>query len=97
MITWQQNQQLRIAIKYLCTGARCELLGIVLSLPLMLLAGQAALHNKQDFGDVPYTYINKGAIAVDWKTTGQKIILALVFAVVALGIITFATRSAMGF
>ena len=70
-----------------------ELLGTLLSLPLVLLSGQTILQGSED---ALSAYPAKDAITFHWKTTGQRITLALVFVLVAFSIITFATRSAMG-
>ncbi|MEO1095863.1 MAG: hypothetical protein AAFX01_13290 [Cyanobacteria bacterium J06638_28] len=76
-----------------------EVLGTVLSVPLTLLAGQAVRQSTQPLGDAP-SYAPEGtAIALPNTSqivTGKRLGYALVLGSLAIGIITFATRSAMG-
>lgn len=72
-----------------------EILGIVLSLPLMLLSGQSIFQSSQLSGEtISYNY--ESDVITQPLVTGRRFVYAVAIVLLATSIITFATRSAMG-
>ncbi|AFY57609.1 hypothetical protein Riv7116_5214 [Rivularia sp. PCC 7116] len=72
-----------------------EILGIVLSLPLMLLAGKSIFQSSKLSGETNTFNHQSDAIALP-LVTRRRFAYAVAIVLLAISIITFATKSAMG-
>ena len=72
-----------------------EILGIVLSLPLMLLSGRSIFQSRQLSRETNTFNYQSDAIALP-LVTGRRFAYAVAIVLLAISIITFATKSAMG-